>query len=144
MRKRNLSSVSPTLSHHRIQSTEYRHMDLMTAQAVLPMVRTITRQSAADLEPIQKVLNAMVPADPRNKEARKNYRAVVDVWAGKIERLGFKVHGLWQVGFDGGSGWYVWQHPERSIRYFLEYDGLFADRELLQFKRSDNDQIVKK
>ncbi len=96
------------------------------------MLRNITRKAAEELAPHQRRLNSMVPADPRNAQVKRAYATVVESWAGKIERLGFKVHGLWQVGFDGGTGWYGWQYPERSIRYFLEYDALFSERCLIR------------
>jgi len=106
-------------------------MDLFSAHEVLPMVRAITRQAAAELRPVQQSLNNMVPADPRNAQVNIAYSRVVEIWAGKIERLGLKVFGLWQVGFDSGSGWYGWQYPERRIRYFLEYNAGFSDRCLI-------------
>ena len=120
------------LSRHRIRSGEYLSVDIDTAHEMLPRVRKLTRQAARELEPLQQRLHNMVPADPRNARVKLAYRKVVTAWAGKIERLGLKVHGLWQVGFDNGQGWYGWQYPERQVRYFLEYEALFRDRILLR------------
>ena len=119
------------LSPHQIKAGEYLHLDLSGAHEILPMVRKITKNAAAELEPLKQRLNNMVPADPRNAKIHIEYERVVRHWTGKIERLGLKVLGLWQVGFDGGEGWFGWQYPDRSIRYFLEYDGLFSERCLL-------------
>ena len=94
-------------------------------------MQKITQKAVDDLEPLGLRLNNMVPADPRNVEVKFEYERVVKSWAGKIERLGLNVLGLWKVGFDGGEGWYGWQYPERRIRFFLEYDALFSDRRLL-------------
>lgn len=121
-----------TLSPHYIETRAYRQLDMEAAHALLPMVRTITRQYCRELKPIQTRLNNLVPADPRNALVKQQYEQVVQAWAGKIERLGLKVHGLWQVGFDGGEGWFGWQYPERSIRYFVEYGDYFCDRQLLR------------
>lgn len=125
------------LSRHRIRAGEYLHLDLDGAHELLPMVRKITRQAVQDLSPLQQRLSSMVPADPRNERVKRAYQRVVTSWSGKIERLGLKVHGLWQVGFDGGQGWYGWKHPERSIRYFLEYDAQFSERNLIRHCQPD-------
>lgn len=125
------STDSQPLSRHVIHTREYLRVDLGQAYELLPIVRRLTRRAAEDLAPVQQRLSHMVPADPRNGEIKRVYQGVVTTWAGKIERLGLKVHGLWQVGFDSGCGWYGWQYPERAIRYFMEYDALFSDRSLL-------------
>ncbi len=125
-------TIKPKLSRHQIQSHEFRHLSLDDAHTLLAVVRRITAESVQRLQPLQRSLHSMVPADPRQAGVRQEYQAVVRRWAGKIERLGLKAHGLWQVSFDGGEGWYCWQFPERSIRYFLEYDATFEDRTLIR------------
>ena len=129
------------LSQHQIKAGEYLRLDLAVAHEALPMVRSITRKAAEELKPLQWRLNNRVPADPRNVQLRQAYEGVVCAWTGKIERLGFKVFGLWQVGFDGGLGWYGWQHPERSIRYFLEYDAPFSGRCLIREHERNQDMF---
>ncbi len=131
MRKTDSYGSRNPLSPHQIKAGGYLRLELSEAHEILPMVRKITKNAATELEPLKQRLNNMVPADPRNARIQLEYERVVKHWAGKIERLGLKVLGLWQVGFDGGEGWFGWQYPERSIRYFLEYDGLFSDRCLL-------------
>ena len=140
MRKVVSSRETNTVSQHQIQAGEYRSLNLQAAHDLLPMVRKITQQANRELGPIQQRLNSMVPADPRNAYVKFTYERIVKNWAGKIERLGLKVHGLWQVGFDGGIGWYGWQYPERSIRYFLEYDALFAERSLIRHHQHIGEQ----
>ncbi len=132
MRKIARGKGTHPLSQYQIRVGEYQRLDIAAAREVLPMVRQITHKAVLELEPVQRCLNNMVPADPRNAQVKRAYADIVKAWAGKIERLGFKVLGLWQVGFDGGTGWYGWQHPERSIRYFLEYDALFNNRCLIR------------
>jgi len=136
--------TSNTLSCHQIQVRRYRRVSLEQAQQLLPVVRRLTEASRCQLQPLAKQLHRMVPADPRNPMLRKAYEQVVRHWAGKIERLGLKVHGLWQVGFDGGQGWYCWQSPERSIRYFLEYYAHYETRCLLQQHFYDESQCQRK
>lgn len=120
------------LSPHQIQTLEYRRLDLEQAHTLLPVVRKLTQQSALILAPLQTKLNNMVPADPRIQSIKHEYEQIVRHWSGKIERLGLSVQGLWRVGFDCGEGWYVWQLPERRIRYFLEYGQLFEEAVLIE------------
>jgi hypothetical protein len=131
MRKKVLPDTRAPLSTHQIKAGDYLRLDLQAAHEILPIVQKITRRAVEDLEPFGQRLNNMVPADPRNAQVKLDYERVVKNWAGKIERLGLNVLGLWKVGFDGGEGWYGWQYPERRIRFFLEYDALFSDRCLL-------------
>jgi len=126
------SKGTDSLSPHQIRPGAYQRLELSAAHEVLPIVQKLTRKAVQKLEPIQMRLNNMLPADPRMTQVKRAYADVVAAWVGKIERLGFKVLGLWQVGFDGGAGWYAWQYPQRSIRYFLEYDALFSDRCLIR------------
>ena len=135
---------SRAVARHSIQPGSYQRLDLEDAHALLPMVRGITRRAVLELNPLQQRLNSLVPADPRNASIKAAYEAVVRNWAGKIERLGLKVHGLWQVGFDGGCGWYGWQYPERTIRYFLEYDALFTERCLIREHLQEQDWITRR
>lgn len=144
MRKvRHRPALNP-LSCHQIQAHRYRRLSLAEAQELLPMVRNLTEASRRQLQPLADQLHRMVPADPRNAALRIEYEQVVRHWAGKVERLGLKVHGLWQVGFDGGKGWYCWQLPERSIRYFLEYHAHYETRCLLQQHFYDESQRERK
>lgn len=80
---------------------------------------------------MQSPLHTKVPADPRVAELNAQYVAIVEQWTRKMRRLGFAVHGLWQLGFDSGEGWYSWQLPDRTIRYFIEYGCSFSDRQLI-------------
>lgn len=131
MRKKYPPGNRTPLSAHQIKAGDYLSVDLQAAHEILPIVQKITQKAVDDLEPLGLRLNNMVPADPRNAQVKFEYERVVISWAGKIERLGLNVLGLWKVGFDGGEGWYGWQYPERRIRFFLEYDALFSDRRLL-------------
>ena len=121
-----------SVSRHLIQAREFGSFTLVEAHQRLPVVKRITRESERKLKPLQQRLHAMVPADPRQQNIRYQYRQIVEQWAGKIERLGLKAQGLWQVGFDGGEGWYCWQFPDRRIRYFLEYGDEFSQRRLIR------------
>ncbi len=134
-----------TLSSRHIQTEEYRRVELDDAREELPLVRRLTARSAEQLLPIQQRLEKMVPADPRRVELSLEYERIVLSWTGKIERLGLLGMGLWQVGFDNGQGWYVWQYPERSIRFFVEYGSLFSERKLIadDMCRLDN-RLIKK
>ncbi len=121
-----------SVSRHFIQAREFRPLNLMDAHELLPVVIRITREAVFKLKPLQARLHAMVPADPRLEGIRSQYQQCVEQWAGKIERLGLNALGLWQVGFDGGEGWYCWQFPDRRIRYFLEYGDTFSQRRLIR------------
>lgn len=128
------SKQTSKVCSHQIQKRDYRRFDLEAAQTLLPIVRKLTKQAVGELAPIQNKLNNMVPADPRNAVVKASYAQIVKNWAGKMERLGLKPHGLWQLGFDCGEGWFAWQYPERSVRYFLEYNDLFSDKNLIENK----------
>jgi len=140
MRTARRYQAAESLSCHKIQVRRYRRVTLEQAQQMLPMVRRMTEASRQQLQPLSDRLHRMVPADPRNMEVRLTYEKVVRHWAGKVERLGLKVHGLWKVGFDGGQGWYCWQSPQRSIRFFLEYHAHYEARCLLQ--QHINDELL--
>lgn len=121
-----------SVSRHLIHSCEFRSLSLLDAEELLPVVGNITRLAVIKLKPVQARLHAMVPADPRQEKIRSQYQRCVEQWIGKIERLGLHTPGLWQVGFDGGQGWYCWQFPDRRIRYFLEYGDEFSQRRLIR------------
>lgn len=131
MRKKYSPANRTPLSAHQIKAGDYLSVDLQAAHEILPIVQNITQKAVDDLEPLRLCLNNMVPADPRNVQVKCEYERVVKSWAGKIERLGLEVLGLWKVGFDGGDGWFGWQYPERKIRFFLEYNATFSERCLI-------------
>ena len=101
------------------------------ANTQLKFVHNLTKQSADELKQVQVQLHVKVPADPRVEELNAQYVYIVEQWSSKMRRLGLAVHGLWQVGFDNGEGWYSWQLPDRKIRYFIEYGCSFSGRQLI-------------
>jgi len=112
-----------------------RSFDFQEAKHLLPLVRKITDQAVKELAPIQHRIQNMVPADPRLPGLMHRYRHIVARWRGKMQRLGLLTHGLWQLGFDNGEGWWSWQYPERSLNYFQNYDQAFDERHLFSMSR---------
>ncbi len=95
------------------------------------MVYKLTDRAVDQLAPIQQRMANMVLADPRLPELEAQYRQRVNDWQQRMERLGVSVHGLWQLGFDYGEGWYSWQYPERYLCYHQEYAETFESRRLM-------------
>lgn len=114
-----------------IQPLSPRELSLEEAEQLLALVKSLTAPAAKSLAPIQDKIQNMVPADPRLPALSADYERIVRRWQGKLARLGVTVHGLWQVGFDSGEGWWSWQYPETRLKYFQEYDQPFSARQPL-------------
>lgn len=115
-----------------IAAGETRVFALSEAKAVFPLVRRITQTAYAELEPVRKSLEAMLPTDPRIADIEYQYEAIVKRWVGKMERLGLVVKGLWLVDFDTGDGYLCWKFPELRLAHYHRYDEGFANRRPLE------------
>lgn len=112
-----------------------RVFTLNEAQALMPLVIRITRESYDELEPIRSRLEAMLPTHPDIKLIETAYESVVTQWVGKMERLGLIVKGMWLVDFDTGDGYLCWKFPELKLGHYHSYSEGFADRKSI-------DQVV--
>ncbi len=74
--------------------------------------------------------SAVAALEGAGNEAR--VQEVVAGWARDVQALGIEVKGLWLVDFDNGSGYYCWQHPERSLQYYHGYEEGFRGRMRIQ------------
>lgn len=108
-----------------------RVFNLREARDQMPIVQSITKKHQIELTPIQQRLNKMLSNDPRRSQLEFEYEAVVRRWGTKIEQLGAKVAGLWEVEFNTGEGSLCWRHPELSLNYFRANGKSFAERERL-------------
>lgn len=115
-----------------IAAGETRVFSLSEAKALFPLVRHITQTAYAELEPVRKSLEAMLPTDPRIADIEYQYEAIVKRWVGKMERLGLVVKGLWLVDFDTGDGYLCWKFPELRLAHYHGYDEGFANRRPLE------------
>lgn len=115
-----------------IAAGETRVFALSEAKALFPLVRHITQTAYAELEPVRKSLEAMLPTDPRIADIEYQYEAVVKRWVGKMERLGLVVKGLWLVDFDTGDGYLCWKFPELRLSHYHGYGEGFANRRPLE------------
>lgn len=127
-----LGSASVVQIHQIGAPEESRVFNLAEAQALLPLVRTITEQSADELAPIRRRLNHLLATDPRTPAVQGEYEAVIKRWVSKLERLGVIVKALWLVDFDTGDGYLCWKYPELRIAHYHGYDDGFACRRLLE------------
>jgi hypothetical protein len=107
---------------------ESRVFTLAEAQALFPLVRAITRDAHAQLEPVRRQLEAMVPTHPQIQEVERNYEGIVRRWVAKMERLGLVIKGLWLVDFDTGDGYLCWKFPELRLGHYHSYQEGYADR----------------
>lgn len=108
-----------------------RIFTLVEAQDLFPLVRSITQAAHADLEPVRRRLESMVPTNPLIQEVERRYETIVKRWVAKMERLGLVVKGLWLVDFDTGDGYLCWKFPELRIGHYHAYhDGYTGRRPL--------------
>lgn len=107
---------------------EPRIFTLSEARVLFPMVRTITAAAHDELEPVRRRLEATLPTNPELPAIEREYEDTVKRWAGKMERLGVVVKGLWLVDFDTGEGFLCWRYPELSLGHFHDYHEGFTSR----------------
>ncbi|MGA8260309.1 MAG: DUF2203 domain-containing protein [Arenicellales bacterium] len=123
-----MSSANAAQIHQIGAVGEPRIFTLGEAQSLLPLVRSITEQSAQELAPIKQRLNNMLATDPRTPAVQREYEEVIKRWVSKLERLGVVVKGLWLVDFDTGDGYLCWKYPELRIAHFHGYDEGYGGR----------------
>lgn len=105
-----------------------RVFTLAEAHGLFPLVRSITQGAHAELEPVRRQLESIVPTHPQIREVEQQYEAIVKRWVAKMERLGLVVKGLWLVDFDTGDGYLCWRYPELRIGHYHGYDEGFSGR----------------
>lgn len=111
---------------------ESRVFSLSEAQALFPLVVKITRQSHAELQPLQQRLRVLPRGSVELARAERQYRQIVNGWVNKMRRLGLTVKGLWLVDFDTGDGYLCWKYPELNLGHFHGYAEGFAGRRRLE------------
>ena len=75
---------------------------------------------------------ARTPDKPVLIALEKEFEVIVRKWVMQVRRLGIKVYGLWELGFDTGDGYLCWRHPEIRLAYFLEHGEDFQGRRPLK------------
>ena len=111
---------------------EPRIFTLAEAQALFPLVRSITQASYAELDPVRQQLAAMIPSNPQIHAVEKLYETIVRRWVAKMERLGLVIKGLWLVDFDTGDGYLCWKFPELKLGHYHTYQEGFSGRRPLR------------
>jgi len=123
-----MSSANAVQIHQIGAVGEPRVFTLGEAEALLPLIRGITEQSAEELAPVKQRLNNMLATDPRTPAVQREYEEIIKRWVSKLERLGVVVKGLWLVDFDTGDGYLCWKYPELRVAHYHGYDDGFAGR----------------
>ena len=111
---------------------EPRIFTLAEAQALFPLVRSITQAAYAELDPVRQQLAAMIPSNPQIHAVEKLYETIVRRWVAKMERLGLVIKGLWLVDFDTGDGYLCWKFPELKLGHYHTYQEGFSGRRPLR------------
>jgi hypothetical protein len=109
-----------------------RVFTLGEARALFPLVRRLTRAAHQELEPVRRILEGIVPTNPKIRDVERDYETIVKRWVGKMERLGLVVKGLWLVDFDTGDGYLCWKFPELQIGYYHPYHEGYSGRRSLR------------
>ena len=122
------AEVIASISH----PSESKYFSLSEAKQVLPVLQKITRSSAQDLAPLQNEMSRLLDCDPRQQPLREQFEQIVRKWLSQVQRLGLRVSGLWEVGFDTGDGYLSWRHPELRLAYFRYYEESFSRRRPLE------------
>lgn len=117
--------------HQIMARDETRVFTLAEAEALFPLVRSITETAWRDLEPVRRKLEAMSPVNPQIHEIERRYEAIVKGWMAKMMRLGLVVKGLWLVDFDTGDGYLCWKFPELKIAQYHGYHEGYTSRRSL-------------
>lgn len=118
--------------HQIVAQDDPRIFTLSEAEELFPLVRKITAMAYAELEPVRRNLEAMLPTNPMIREIEKQYEAIVKRWVAKMERLGLVVKGLWLVDFDTGDGYLCWKFPELKLGHYHNYHEGFSGRRSLR------------
>ncbi len=111
---------------------EPRIFTLAEAQALFPLVRSITQATYAELDPVRRQLALMIPSNPQIHAVEKLYETIVRRWVAKMERLGLVIKGLWLVDFDTGDGYLCWKFPELKLGHYHTYQEGFSGRRPLR------------
>lgn len=114
--------------HQIVARDDPRIFTLAEAEELFPLVRRITQAAHAELDPVRRSLEAMLPTNPQLHAIEKEYEAVVKRWVAKMERLGLVVKGLWLVDFDTGDGYLCWKYPELKLGHYHNYHEGFGGR----------------
>jgi len=115
-----------------VARNETRAFSLAEAEALFPLVRTITHEAFQELDPVRKRLESMVPTNPQIREVERQYEQIVKRWMAKMGRLGLVVKGLWLVDFDTGDGYLCWKYPELRISHYHGYAEGYTGRRPLR------------
>ena len=105
-----------------------RMFSLAEAEALFPLVRSITHAAYGELEPVRRQLESMIPTNPLMRGVEERYETIVRRWIAKMEKLGLVVKGLWLVDFDTGDGYLCWKFPEPKLGHYHTYDEGFTAR----------------
>ena len=107
---------------------EARQFSLSEATEMLPVLRKVTAAASRELIPYQDQMNVLLDCDPRQGPLKDEFEQIVRKWISQVQRLGVRVSGLWEVGFDTGDGYLCWRHPELRLAYFRNYQEDFSRR----------------
>lgn len=123
-----MAEIIPILSDRRFTEEE--------AENLLPTVKRITTQAAAEASKIEEQLRFIPREEPIFKRLAADLDLVIRRWAIKVKKLGLRPSGMWIVDFDAGEGWFSWRLGDEHVSYFSSPGAEFAvppeEKELLK------------
>ncbi len=109
-----------------------KYFNLDEAKALLPVIKKITHETYATLDPLRCELKKMSILDDMSPELENQYKQGVQDWIEKMIRLGVSPVTLGVVNFDTGDGYLNWKYPETSLSYYHDYDSDYKQRRSLE------------
>ena len=109
-----------------------KFFNLEQANELLPIIKKITHETYASLDPLRRELRKMSIVDDMSPELEAEYRQGVQDWIEKMIRLGVNPVTLGVVNFDTGDGYLNWKYPETNLSYYHDYDSDYKQRRSLE------------
>ena len=109
-----------------------KFFNLEQANELLPIIKKITHETYASLDPLRRELRKMSVVDDMSPELEAEYRQGVQDWIEKMIRLGVNPVTLGVVNFDTGDGYLNWKYPETNLSYYHDYDSDYKQRRSLE------------
>ncbi|MCB1058422.1 MAG: DUF2203 family protein [Acidobacteria bacterium] len=98
------------------------------ALETFPQVRDETDRAVKRMEALMGTLPSPTDMEGRKAQLDREYRRIVEEWAGVVTGMGCEVKGLWLVDWDCGDGYYCWRYPEEALAHYHGYEEGFAGR----------------
>ncbi|MBI2082952.1 MAG: DUF2203 domain-containing protein [Deltaproteobacteria bacterium] len=113
-----------------VELKKNKKFTLKEAEAVLPIIRKITRETIRQVQDFEWRTNfGNFAKDQQHlSQEESQLQMIIERWTDKVSKLGAEPKGFWLVDFDSGEGYFCWKYPEEQLNYFHEYKGGFTGR----------------